>query len=216
MKRIAILAVIFIASVGVGYFIISKPDPLPIINPADVNPELVDSALHNMDRHHRIGEFSLTNQLGNEVTEETTEGKIYVADFFFTRCKTICPVMSSNLEFVQNEFANDDDVLILSHSVTPEADTPAILLDYAYKHGAIDNKWHFLTGSKKEIYRLARQHYFVVLSEGDGGMQDFIHTENFVLIDEQNRIRGFYDGTLREEIDRLIDDIKNLQANRKQ
>lgn len=210
MKRVLLFALIFIVATFIGYTIISKPPPLPVYNPSDVNPALVDSTLQGKRRNHRIGSFSLTNQLNQTITEETTAGKIYVVDFFFTRCATICPVMTSNLEKVQDAFDDEDDFLILSHSVTPEADTPEVLFDYAYMHGAIDGKWHFLTGPKADIYSLARKQYFAVLDECDGGLQDFIHTENFVLVDEQKRIRGFYDGTLEEEIDRLIGDIKNL------
>ncbi len=137
--------------------------------------------------------------------------KIYVADFFFTRCATICPVMTTNMAALQDHFIADNEVLFLSHSVTPIIDSIPILKQYALDKGVIDGKWHITTGNKKHIYELARKSYFAVLDEGDGGAQDFIHTEQFVLVDTKRQIRGFYDGTDAKEIARIIKDIEILK-----
>ena len=134
--------------------------------------------------------------MGDTVTKGDVEGQILVVDFFFTRCATICPVMTGNLKMLHD--ALPDGVRILSHSVTPFADSVSVLNAYAEKHAAEASKWWFLTGEKTEVYRLARKSYFSCLDEGDGGYQDFVHTENVVLVDAEGRLRGFYDGTLKE------------------
>ena len=183
----------------------------PVYNPSDLNPALVDQNLQGVNNDHTIGPFSLINQNGDTITEVDYEGKIYVADFFFTRCPTICPVMTNNMEKLQTEFLNDADVKLLSLSVTPEYDSVPVLYDYASKNGAIDTKWNITTGKKRHIYELARKNYFAVVDQGDGGLQDFIHTPNFVLVDKKKQIRGIYDGTKDEEIKRLVKDIRILQ-----
>lgn len=210
MRAIIAFAIIFITCVIIGYFMLNEPKPLPVYQPSDINPRLVDPALQMKNRDHRVSDFNLINQLGDTVSLASMEGKIYVADFFFTRCPTICPVMSKNLEKVQETFADEEDFMILSHSVTPVADSVSVMYDYAVDHNADHSKWWFLTGEKPEIYRLARKSYFAVLDEGDGGMQDFIHTENFVLVDKERRLRGYYDGTKESEIERLIEDVEIL------
>jgi protein SCO1/2 len=153
----------------------------------------------------------LINQNGETITKEDFEGKIYVADFFFTRCQTICPIMAVNMKDLQEEFKNDPDLKFLSHSVTPVMDSVPVLRAYADKNEAIDGKWEITTGDKRHIYGLARKSYFAVLDEGDGGDQDFIHTEQFILVDQKGQIRGFYDGTEKEEMQRIIDDISILK-----
>lgn len=211
MKRILAFGIIFCIGVGIAYYILRPGDRvLPIYQPEDINPRLVDSTIQNQKKNHRVSDFQLTNQLGDTIRLKDLDGQTYVVDFFFTRCPTICPVMSSNMEQVQEAFRDRNDFKILSHSVTPEADSTSILFDYAELHNADHKKWWFLTGDKPEIYRLARKSYFTVLDEGDGGMQDFIHTENFVLVDREKRLRGYYDGTKQKEIDRLIEDIEIL------
>ncbi|GAB1308072.1 SCO family protein [Urechidicola sp. KH5] len=197
------------------YSILNPDKRLPVYNPADVNPRLVDASVKHVRSNHKIGDFKLTNQNGETITQEDFENKIYVADFFFTRCQTICPIMTNNMALVQDEFLNDSTVMLLSHSVTPVMDSIPVLREYADIKGVDDRKWHITTGDKKHIYDLARKSYFAVLDEGDGGEQDFIHTENFVLIDSKNRIRGYYDGTDREEVEQLIEDIKLLQSENK-
>jgi protein SCO1/2 len=157
----------------------------------------------------------LINQNGGIVTDEEYNDKIYVTDFFFTRCMTICPVMTNNMGKLQEVFKNDEDIKFLSLSVTPEMDSIPVLKEYAVNKGVIDAKWNITTGDKKHIYELARKSYFAVLDEGDGGLQDFIHTENFILVDKKSQIRGFYDGTDSKDIERLIQDIKILQNESK-
>jgi protein SCO1/2 len=184
---------------------------LPIYQPNMVNAELVDSTLQHVKKYHRIADFSLLNQNGDTITQENYRDKIYVADFFFTTCPTICPVMTANLVEVQAALADDPEVLLLSHSVTPEIDSVAQLKKYAIEKGVNDAKWNLVTGDKKQIYELARKSYLAVQEDGDGGPFDMIHTENFILVDKQRRIRGFYDGTKEEEMDRLLSDIEILK-----
>ena len=184
---------------------------LPIYHPADFNPELVDTSLLHVKKYHTIGNFSLTNQNGALITNDTYKDKIYIADFFFTTCPTICPIMTDNMGTIQQEILNDDEVMLLSHSVTPEIDSVAQLKAYAIKKGVVDRKWNLVTGDKKQIYYLARKSYMAVKTDGDGGPFDMIHTENFMLIDKERRIRGTYDGTNPEEIEKLLEDLKVLK-----
>ena len=184
---------------------------LPIYQPNMVNAELVDSTLQHVKKYHRIADFSLLNQNGDTITQENYRNKIYVADFFFSTCPTICPIMTANLVEVQAALVNDSEVLLLSHSVTPEIDSVAQLKKYAIEKGVNDAKWNLVTGDKKQIYELARKSYLAVQEDGDGGPFDMIHTENFILVDKQRRIRGFYDGTKEEEMDRLLSDIEILK-----
>jgi len=189
---------------------------LPIYQPNMVNVELVDSTLQHVKKYHRIADFSLINQNGDTITQENYRDKIYVADFFFTTCPTICPIMTANLVEVQAALVNDPEVLLLSHSVTPEIDTVAQLKKYAIEKGVNDAKWNLVTGDKKQIYELARKSYLAVQEDGDGGPFDMIHTENFILVDKQRRIRGFYDGTKEEEMDRLLSDIEILKNSQEE
>lgn len=183
---------------------------LPIYNPSDFNPELVDVSLLNTSENHTVADFELINQNGQPITQEDYKDKIYVADFFFTSCPSICPVMTNNMVVLQKKFLKNDEVMFLSLSVTPIIDSIPVLRKYATDKGVIDSKWNVTTGDKKHIYELARKSYFAVVEQGDGGAQDFIHTPNFILVDKQKRIRGIYDGTNDTEINRLIDDIKIL------
>jgi len=213
-KSIPTLIVMAIFSVGMIYAIYTLLNPekkLPVYNPSDVNPKLVDESVAHVRRSHKVADFKLLNQNGDTITEADYQDKIYVADFFFTRCLTICPIMTNNMGKLQEVFKNDDDIKFLSHSVTPVMDSVPILRAYADEKGVIDSKWNITTGEKTQIYELARKSYFAVLDEGDGGLQDFIHTENFILIDKKRQIRGFYDGTDNDDIQRLILDIKTLQ-----
>jgi protein SCO1/2 len=200
---------IFIVGVFVVYFFLTPVPVLKIYKPSDINPELVDKEQQS-DKPHRIADFKLLNQNGDTVSLKNLEGKIYVADFFFTTCPTICPKMSDQMHRVYEEFLNNPNVVIVSHTVMPEVDSVSVLKAYADKYHAKADKWIFLTGPKDEIYHLARKSYFAVITEGDGGVNDFIHTENFILVDKQKRIRGFYDGTSKEDVDRLIKEIGYL------
>ncbi|WP_019671208.1 SCO family protein [Eudoraea adriatica] len=186
---------------------------LPVYQPADFNSELVDSTLVHVKKYHTIADFSLTNQNGETITQDFYRDKIYVADFFFTTCPTICPVMTENMAFLQSRILNDEDVLLLSHSVTPDIDSVAQLKKYALEKGVIDKKWNLVTGNKKHIYELARKSYLAVKDDGDGGPFDMIHTENFILIDKERRIRGTYDGTSKEDMDKLLQDLEVLKLS---
>lgn len=186
--------------------------PLPIYQPGMVSEELVDSTIQHKMKYHTIADFSLTNQNGETITEETYKDKIYVADFFFTTCPTICPIMTDHMYEIQKEIINDDDVMLLSHSVTPKIDSVPQLKKYAKEKGVIDRKWNLVTGDKKQIYELARKSYLAVKTQGNGDEYDMIHTENFMLIDKKRQIRGFYDGTNPEDIEQLLEDIENLKS----
>lgn len=210
MKAIIGFIVVFIISVVIGFYITSSEKRLPVYKPSDLNPRLVDSDQLSDKNPHHIRDFQLINQFGDTVTNDMVYQKVFIANFFFTRCPTICPVMTKNLVEVKKELSGQPDFMILSHTVTPEFDSPEVLYAYAEKFGANQNGWVFLTGEKREIYDLARRSYFAVLDHGDGGMQDFIHTENIVLVDTQRRIRGFYDGTSEREMNKMIEDIKDL------
>ncbi|MBI33132.1 MAG: SCO family protein [Gammaproteobacteria bacterium] len=207
-KTIAIFTIIVASAILYSYFFFFKVEErLPVYQPSQINPALVDPSLLSED-DHRILDFSLINQLGDTISLSDVEGSILIVDFFFTRCATICPILTSNLKLIQDRLP--DGVRILSHSVTPYADSVSVLSSYADKNGADSSLWWFLTGQKDEIYKLARKSYFACLDEGDGGYQDFVHTENVVLVDTQGRLRGFYDGTREEEISQLYQDLTRL------
>lgn len=206
-----VFLVISIIIISIIYNVLDVYKPLPIYQPSRVSTELVDSTIQHVKKFHKIADFSLTNQNGETVTQEDYKDKIYVADFFFTTCQTICPIMTDHMKEIQDKLIQDSDVLLLSHSVTPEIDSVAQLKHYAIKKGVNDTKWNLVTGDKKHIYELARKSYLAVKTDGDGGPFDMIHTENFMLIDKKRQIRGFYDGTNAEDIERLIDDIAILK-----
>ncbi|SRX72431.1 SCO family protein [Aequorivita antarctica] len=202
-----ILSIIIILII---YQIMIPKKVLKIYQPADVSEELVDTTLLYVKKYHTIADFSLTNQNGKTITEEDYKDKIYVADFFFTTCQTICPIMTDNMVEIQERLKNDDGVLLLSHTVTPEIDSVAQLKKYALEKGVNDAKWNLVTGDKKEIYDLARKSYLAA-KDVPYSDNDLVHTENFVLVDKKKRIRGFYDGTDSESIEKLLTDIKILE-----
>ena len=208
---IAILALTSIVILALFYNALKPKEKLAIYQPSMVNYELVDSTLQHKKKFHKIAPFSLTNQNGLTVTEKDYMNKIYVADFFFTTCPSICPKMTANMGLIQENIKTDNQVLLLSFSVTPEIDSVQQLKSYAIEKGVIDSKWNLLTGNKKEIYELARKSYLAVKTDGDGEEHDMIHTENFILVDPEKRIRGFYDGTDTNAMDELLSDIKVLQ-----
>lgn len=210
MKRFIPAIIIAVIGITIAYFIIDQPKKLKIYNPIDINPDLVDESIRSVDKYHRVGAFKLTNQNGELTTENNYKNKIYITDFFFVTCPTICPKMTDQMHRVYNEFKDNDDIMFLSHTVMPETDSVPVLKEYANKLKVESGKWNFVTGDKKQIYNLARKTYFAAITEGDGGVNDFIHTENFVLVDKEKRLRGFYDGTSKEDVDRLIEDIKAL------
>ena len=211
-NKLAIIAPAILLCIGIGiaYEMIKNDRVLPIYSPAMINPELVDKTKQDVTKGHRIGDFMLTNQDGEELTNKDFDDYYYVADFFFTTCPTICPSMSAEMQRIQAEFSDDEDFKILSHTVQPEVDSVPVLKEYAELYEADPDKWILATGDKKVIYNLARKSYFAAVTEGDGGPDDFIHTENFVLVDKEKRIRGFYDGTSPKSVDKLIVDIEIL------
>ncbi len=178
----------------------------------DLNRALVDSMLQDSKKKQRIGDFSLINQNNETITQDDYKGKIYIADFFFTTCQTICPIMTEHMIEIQQELNNDPEIKLLSHSVIPTYDTPEVLKAYALKKGVDDTKWNLVTGSKKDIYTLARKHYLAVQDiPGTEDDLDMVHTENFMLIDKKGYIRGYYDGTDPEAIEQLLEDITILK-----
>lgn len=202
-----VLSIIIIMAI---YQVMKPRKTLKVYQPNDVSVELVDSTLQHIKKYHTIADFKLVNQNGDTITQENYADKIYVADFFFTTCVTICPIMTDHMVEIQEALKNDPEVLLLSHSVTPEIDTVAQLKRYALKKGVNDQKWNLVTGDKREIYELARKSYLAA-KDAPYNKYDLVHTENFVLVDKKRRIRGFYDGTNPEAIDQLLEDIQILK-----
>ena len=211
-KFLSIIGVISIITLIMFYKILTPKEFLPIYQPAEVNFKLVDSSLQHIKKFHKISNFNLVNQNGNNISQEFYHNKIYVADFFFTTCPSICPIMTNNMLKVQEKIKNDPNVLIVSFSVDPKTDSVAQLKKYAMEKGVDDLKWNLLTGDKKQIYDLARKSFFVAEIDKDSDSNDIIHTENFVLVDPDKRIRGFYDGTNLDEIKNLISDLSLLKG----
>jgi protein SCO1/2 len=219
MKRLLIIVIIC----GSGYSCLDKArseaetimpekETLPFFNQPDWTPEWIAADDSTYRQIHRIPSFSFVDQDGNNITQQTVEGKIYVANFFFSKCNNICPKMTANMHKLQEAFGDDDEVLLFSHSVTPEDDSISVLKKFAAENEVISSKWHLLTGDKTEIYRLAKKEYFAGDSIGyHQSGNEFLHTENFILIDKQKRIRGVYNGTLAVEIERIMKDIEILK-----
>ncbi|MCK0131409.1 SCO family protein [Flavobacteriaceae bacterium F08102] len=191
----------------------SRVETLPYYKDASFTPHWISENNKSMlENFHRIPAFRFINQEGQEITQETLTNKIYVADFFFTSCPGICPQMTSNMHLIQEAFKTDDSVLLLSHSVTPEMDSVAILKKYAKEKGINASKWHLLTGDRSDIYTLGRSFYFVEEDLGETKTEaDFLHTENFILVDKNKHIRGIYNGLNKTAVNQLIADIKTLQ-----
>jgi len=215
--------VLIILSAGILFLFNGALTPkkqLKVYSPADVNPELVDSTVQYVAKNHKIADFAFTNQNGKTITQDDYKGKIYVADFFFTTCPTICPIMTTNMEWLQSQIKDNPKVMLLSHSVTPDIDTVPVLKEYAKKKGVIDSKWNLVTGKKEDIYYIARKSYLAVKTSSSKELYDMVHTENFILVDAKGRIRGFYNGTNfdkevegEKNVKQLLDDIKWLSAN---
>lgn len=196
---------ILIPLIFIAWFFLNKNEQKPLRTLAYFGKKR--SMKEGDTTYHTVKPFLFIDQYNEKVTEETVNGKIYVTDFFFTTCQSICPIMSNQLERVYQKFHNNSDVLILSHTVAPEEDSVNILMDYAKLHGVKDKQWLFLTGDKKDLYAMARQSYLLNAEEGNGDEDDFIHTQNFALVDKEKHLRGFYDGTDSIEVERLITDI---------
>lgn len=214
-KLIILLSILLLVACNESQPNKSRVETLPFYSEATFTPHWIAPNDEILDTFHRISPFKLTNQDGEIVTEKTFEDKIYVVDFFFTICPGICPKMTANMAVLQDEFLQDNDVLLLSHSVTPERDSVSVLKEYAENKGIISQKWHLVTGTQQEIYRLGRKDYFVEEDLGLNKEEDeFLHTENFVLIDKNRHIRGIYNGLNKTSINQLIADIKNLKTQK--
>jgi len=216
MRVVAILGIVVIGIAIAYYFTSSAANnkKLPVIQPRDLKAEMVNPELLEVGIGHRIGDFTLLNQNGKSITLDDVKGKVFVAEYFFTTCGTICPKMTAQMTRVQKKFKGNDDFKILSFTVNPEVDSVKVMKAYAEKHNAVDDQWHFLTGAKEDLYHLARNSFFVLkpaeaANLGDAG-SDFIHTNNFVLVDQELRIRGYYDGTSISEVNELMEDIQIL------
>lgn len=207
-----VLGILSVIIITLFYTALKPKKTLPIYTPSMVNPELVDSTIQHIanKKEHHIADFAFTNQNGKTITQKDYEGKIYVADFFFTTCQTICPIMTDNMTWLQTQIKNKPEVMLLSHSVTPDIDSVSVLKKYAQEKGVIDSKWNLVTGNKKDIYYIARKSYLAVKTGKPEELYDMVHTENFVLVDQKRRVRGFYDGTKKEEVERLLADINFL------
>ena len=218
MNRLIFLLVFMVVGISFTYYLVRQPKEkaLPVINPIDLEAEMVDPdvLMERKGYGNTIGDFSFFNQNGEKITQEEVKNKVFVAEYFFTTCGTICPKMNEQMKRVHSAYKSNNGVRILSFTVNPEVDTIAQMKRYADEHGAKDNKWHFLTGKKEDLYGLARKSFFVLKPAeaqnlGDAG-NDFIHTNNFVLVDRKRRIRGYYDGTSPTSVDSLITDIGRL------
>lgn len=189
---------------------------LPFYSSPEFTAEWVPQDERASNPQHAIAPFSLVDQNGQAITNDTLRGKIYVANFFFTSCPSICPKMAKNLKRIQDAFASDPTVVLVSHSVDPEVDTQDRLARYAQKVGVIPGKWHLLTGEREQIYTLARTSYFAEKQLGRSKTtNEFLHTENMLLIDEGGHIRGVYNATLPAEAIRVIEDIRELEREPK-
>jgi len=192
------------------WFFVAKSHAKPLRSLAFYGPKYIDQK--NDSVYHTIEPFEFINQYNERITLDSMKGKVFISEFFFTTCKSICPIMNLNLQKVHQQFSNRNDFRILSHTVDPEEDSVSVLKDYANRQGVFDRSWFFLTGTKKELYQMARTSYLLNAEEGDGGSEDFIHTQNFALVDKERRIRGYYDGTDTVEINRLITELSLLFA----
>ncbi len=183
---------------------------LPILGRMEVNEKEVNGQIVKDTTYHTIPSFSFVNQDSTIITENTFEGKIYIADFFFSTCPDICPTMKTQMLRVYEAYKDEPDLLILSHTIDPEYDTVGLLYDFADRLGVSSNKWHFVTGDKDTIYEIGQKSYMVSAREDPNAPGGYMHSGAFILIDTQKRIRGYYDGTEPESVDQLIKDIKVL------
>ena len=216
MKRIFFIFCLLVVCVTFSYLILQKTQvkKLPVLNPIDLKKEMVDPELLRIGQGHQIGNFKFENQFKEMISEEEIEGKVFVAEYFFTSCQSICPLMNKQMMRVQEKFKGNNNLKILSFTVDPDIDSAEQLLLYSKNLNAKKGQWHFLTGKKEDLYSLARKSFFLLKPAeaqnlGDAG-SDFIHTNNFVLVDQKKRIRGYYDGTNEKEVSNLILDISIL------
>jgi protein SCO1/2 len=213
------IVILVLAILGVGWYeAYYNPKPPKILETfGNQSIDTLDAAGKPTTKTiiHKVPDFQFIDQDGNILNQETTEGKTYVADFFFTTCESICPVMSKEIMKLTKVLKEDKSVMFISHTVDPETDSIPQLKSYAMAHQAESWQWRFVTGSKKDLYDMARNGYYVTATEGDGGEDDFVHTQNFVLVDKYRQIRGYYDGTDSLEMGKLLKDIALLKAEYK-
>jgi protein SCO1/2 len=214
VKKALLLALVLVVP-AVAYLVLqtgeNRYEPLPVIGPREPVVRVVNGKSVVDTVYHTVGDFNLIDSDSLPITQAVARGKISVVDFFFSTCATICPKMSNQMMRVQHKFKDDKDVVILSFTVDPTNDTPSRLKAYGKEHQAISGKWFFITGEKEQIYRLAKESYFLNALETPEATEAFLHSEKFMLIDKQGRIRGIYDGTEHFEVKRLIEDIEALQ-----
>jgi protein SCO1/2 len=209
MKKVILLLMILLSACGTKNAVQVS---LPYFDTPDFTPTWINKNTNAFQNLHTIPAFSFTDQDGNNVSDMTVNDKIYVVDFFFTRCGSICPKMTNNMGKVATAFLKDQNVVMLSHSVTPELDNAMVLKKYAEVKGINNPNWHLLTGDKKQIYDIARKGYFADNAIGyNKDVSEFLHTENFILVDKHRHIRGVYNGTIDFEIDNLVRHIKMLE-----
>lgn len=219
MYRVLLISLATIFTLGIGVYVLQPKkakEKLPVINPVDLDEDVVDSSIQRLGYGHKIADFTFTNQYNEKVGLKDVKGKVFVAEYFFTTCGTICPLMNQQMMRVQKKFKGNEHVKILSFTVDPEVDKVEQLRTYADGHGAEKGQWHMLTGEKEKLYEAARKSFFVLKPAeaqnlGDAG-SDFIHTNNFVLVDQELRIRGYYDGTDQKSVDKMIHDMELLLA----
>ena len=212
MKLQTILLLIIICSSCKKVDEVNRSKTLPFYNSEDFTPEWIAKTDKKYSKIHTIAPFEFFNQNGKKITNKDFEGKIYIADFFFTTCPSICPVLAKNMSKIQEIYKDDDDIMLLSHSVMPWVDTVRKIKEYAAEKNAVDNKWHLITGDRDKIYNIARTSYFADEDfKKTKDESEFIHTENFVLVDKKGRIRGVYNGTLSLEVQRLKRHIELLK-----
>ncbi|MEO1574846.1 MAG: SCO family protein [Pseudomonadota bacterium] len=213
--RVAVIVsvtTLFVATLSVGPSQAAGATTLPFYDTPEFTPRWLRPGSAALAGFHRVPAFEFTNQAGDTITGRDVAGRIYVASFFFSTCPGICPMIRTRLDQVQAAYADDDDVLILSHSIRPATDTVEVLRDYAQRHGVIDGKWHLLTGDREKIYALARETYFANEDLGEQrSSDDFLHTENLILVDPRGHIRGVYSGLSKSSVGHLIDDIAVLK-----
>ncbi|MEO8146868.1 MAG: SCO family protein [Bacteroidia bacterium] len=213
LQKIASIMIFSFPLWGLGGCRPSGPvnDPLPVIGDAVFDTTVVDGKTKVDTILHTVSDFSLTDQTGAIITQKNLEGKMYVTDFFFTTCTGICPVMSTQMQRVYEKYKTDNTIAFVSHTVDPEGDSVPVMAAYAARHGAQPGHWYFLTGDKKQIYDLARYSYLITATVGDGGAEDFVHSQFFALVDKNKHIRGLYDGTDSTQVNKLMGDIEILK-----
>ena len=204
-KYINYFLVIIIAYIS-GCTAKSEPEKLPILGKRDIVEKEVNGELVVDTVYHKIPDFAFVDQDSNRVTPETFDDKVYVADFFFTTC----PIMKTQMMRLYDQFYDNDEVVLLSHSIDPVYDSVKVLKDFAQRLGVETHKWHFVTGKKEEIYGIGENSYMVTAQEDEGAPGGYVHSGAFILVDKEKRIRGFYDGTVKEEVDQLMHDIELL------